>query len=241
MAMQGSLKEMMVSDLIQHACLEGETALITLENSAEAEAARLYIDKGQIVHAESGDQKGEEVVYTLLEWIDGTFTLEKDISPPTKSINQDYVALLLVGAKKLDEQNAKGNPVKEVKQMSTKKKGEMLAELLDRILSESTDLEGAAIVGTDGLVYSINIPSGKYDQDLVGAVAAALLGASRRSTDQLNRGNLAQTLIQGSSGNIIVTPLGQQTIFVALTSDQVNLGMAFAETRSAKDQLVEVV
>lgn len=240
MTIQGSLREMMVADLIQHACIDGQTACVTLERNQGQDTATIFFDAGQVVHASCGTDQGEDAIYALLGWDEGTFKLENDVPPPTKTVKQDYVTLLLAGAQRLDEANGARQSIQE-KETMTKKKGEQLAELLDQVLSESTDLEGAAVVGTDGLVYSINVPSGKFDEELVGAVAAAILGASRRSTEQLNRGNFNQTLIQGVSGNIIVTPLNTQTLFVTLTPAKVNLGMAFAETRNGVDKLAEVV
>lgn len=118
-----------------------------------------------------------------------------------------------------------------------KKKSELLAEALDELLASSSDIEGAAIVGTDGLVYSANVPQRGMDEAMVGAASAAVYGLSKRSADQLKRGGFAQTLIQGEDGNIVVANLNPETIFVGLTPKNVNLGMAFAEVRSMVNRL----
>jgi uncharacterized protein len=113
-----------------------------------------------------------------------------------------------------------------------KKRSELLAEALDELLTSSSDIEGAAIIGTDGLVYSANVPQRGMDEAMVGAASAAVFGLSKRSVDQLRRGTYVQTLIQGEDGNMIVASLNPETIFVGLTPKNVNLGMAFAEVRS---------
>ena len=125
--------------------------------------------------------------------------------------------------------------------MPPKKRSELLAEALDELLASSSDIEGAAVVGVDGLVYSANVPQRGMDVDMVGAASAAVLGLSRRSVGQLNRGDFAQTMIQGSGGNIIVSSLNPETIFIALTPPGVNLGMAFAEVRSMIRRLSEIL
>ncbi len=122
-----------------------------------------------------------------------------------------------------------------------KKTGEVLAEQLSTLLEQSSDIEGAAVVGVDGLVYSANMPYRDMDEDLTGAVAAAVYALSARSVKQLKRGELTRTLIQGDDGNIIVTVINKQTLFVGLTSKDVNLGMAFAEARTISAKLAEVL
>jgi predicted regulator of Ras-like GTPase activity (Roadblock/LC7/MglB family) len=122
-----------------------------------------------------------------------------------------------------------------------KKKSELLAEALEQLLQESSDIDGAAIVGTDGLVYSANVPQRALDENMVGATSAAILGLSRRSSQQLKRGTFHQTLIQGDDGNIIVAGLNAETLFIALTAKGVNLGMVFAEVRAVTGRLAQLL
>lgn len=121
------------------------------------------------------------------------------------------------------------------------KKSELLADALTSLLAESSDIEGAAVVGTDGLVYSANVPQRALDESMVGASSAAVLGLSKRSVMQLKRGEFAQTLIQGDQGNIIVAGINDDTLFVGLTPHNVNLGMAFAETRNILARLRDIL
>ena len=121
------------------------------------------------------------------------------------------------------------------------KTGEILSQHLQELLDQSSDIEGAAVVGVDGLVYSANMPHRDMDEDLAGAVAAAVYALSARSVSQLNRGNLQRTLIQGDDGNIIVMVINDRTLFVGLTPKDVNLGMAFAEARTIAKKLAEVL
>jgi len=122
-----------------------------------------------------------------------------------------------------------------------KKKSEVLADTLAELLVESSDIEGAAIIGTDGLVYSANVPHKTLDENMVGASSAAIFGLSKRSTNQLQRGGFSQTLVQGDSGNIIVSGINDMTLFVGLTPKNVNLGMAFAETRNIVTKLQTIL
>ncbi len=124
--------------------------------------------------------------------------------------------------------------------MSTKT-GEVLANLLEQLLAQSSEIEGAAVIGVDGLVYSANLPHRDMDEDLTGAVAASIFALGVRSVAQLKRGALTRVLIQGDDGNIIVTVINKQTVFVALTPREINLGMAFAEAKSISAKLAEAL
>ncbi len=75
----------------------------------------------------------------------------------------------------------------------------------------------------------------------MGAVAASILSLSGRSVGQLARGDLQQTLIQGSGGNVIITHAGKNAAFVALTGKDVNLGMAFLEAREGAETVAGIL
>ncbi|NTV47268.1 MAG: DUF4388 domain-containing protein [Chlorobiales bacterium] len=230
---------MNVADLIQHYCEDQKTAQITLNSNGQQ--ADLFIKGGNIVHAEMADLSGEEAVYRVLAWREGAFSLDMDKEPSQETITRSWKGVLLKGAQLLDESNSQLEPQQEEKPMEKKKKGEIIADALQGLLRESTDIQGAAIVGTDGLVYSANVPDRSLDEDMVGAASAAIFGLSRRSVHQLKRGNFTQTLIQGDNGNIIVTELGQDTLLIGLTPSGVNLGMAFAEMRDMAKRLRDIV
>lgn len=239
MAMQGNLKDMAVADLIQHTCQDRKTARVLIDH--DDQTAALFFKDGALVHATLDDLQGEEVVYRILGWEQGQFKMETNAVPPTVTITKSWSGLLLEGARRIDESDYSDITRKEKKPMATKKTSELIADVLSDLLSNSADIEGAAVVGTDGLVYSVNVPSGKVDENMVGAVAAAALGLSKRSTEQLRRGNFNQTLVQGDKGNIVITSLNLQTLFVGLTPANVNLGMAFAETRQVAAKLRDLL
>lgn len=231
MAMNGNLRDMALADLIQHNCQDRKTARLAVRQGLYE--ASLYFDSGKVVHAEMDGLEGEEVIFQILRWEDGEFSLDVGVQAPASSIARSWSGLLLEGARRMDEDTLSSVlSKKEETAVPVKKKSELLAEALDELLAASSDIEGAGVVGIDGLVYSANVPQRGMDETMVGAAAAAAFGLSRRSAEQLKRGAFAQTLIQGEDGNIIVATLNSETIFVGLTPKGVNLGMAFAEVRS---------
>jgi len=97
MGIQGQLRDMSLTDLIQFNCFDGETALITLDEAGAGLRAVLFIENGQLAHAEMGDRHGEDVVVESLTWADGTFQLEPDVPSPTRTIHRSHASLLLEG------------------------------------------------------------------------------------------------------------------------------------------------
>ncbi len=242
MSLKGNLKDMSVADLIQHNCQDRKTARLVVHHNNQK--ASLFFKDGGVPYAALGNLQGEEVVYKILNWQEGEFALDMGLEAPNTNITRSWSGLLLEGAKRLDETNNTSTPNSitdmEEKPMA-KKKSEVLADKLVELLQESSDIDGAAIVGTDGLVYSANVPQRALDETMVGASAAAALGLSKRSVQQLKRGNFKQSLIQGDDGNIIVTGINDDTLFVGLTPSSVNLGMAFAEVRNIVAELKDIL
>ena len=247
--MQGNLKDMSVADLIQHTCLDGKTAQLTIENNQQK--AIVYFDAGEVIHAVLGTTEGEEVIYQILEWENGTFHLDTGKKPSRRTITKGWTGLLLEGARRLDERSANENTEKSLqtdqpidrkeKRNMAKTRGQRLADALSELLTESSDIEGAAIVGQDGLVYAANVPMRDLDDEMVGAMSAAILGMSQRSTTQLKRGDYTRTLIQGDDGNIIVAGINDETLLVGLTPKGINLGMAFMEIRTMVETLNDIL
>jgi len=242
MALQGNLGDMAAADLIQQYGQSRQTAVLHIQH--DQQEATLYIHEGTVAHAVMDDQQGEEVVYQVLTWNEGAFSLEMGDLPPETTITRSWSGLLLEGARRLDESEqrlAQTEQEPEIKKMATKRKSDRIADVLSELLQESADIEGAAVIGIDGLVYSANVPHRDMDIDLVGAAGAAMLGLSKRSVQQFKRGNFTRVLVQGDAGNIVVVSLNDDTLLIALTPNAVNLGMAFTEVKDSAAQLQDIL
>lgn len=208
-------------------------------------------------------QTGEEVVYELLKWHTGTFLVEQGIPPPVHTIEQSWDFLLMEGLrqfdedqkvedKTLDEEEALSQMVANLSEQEATMMQELVAQqesesimaaksqqiqsILDSLVSDSTDITGAVVVDNDGLLLA-SVLNGSFDGNRVAAVSAGLISLAARSAQQLNQGDVTQTLIQAKGGNIIAMRAGSKASFVALTGTGVNLGMAFLECRDAAESV----
>lgn len=240
MAVSGSLRDMALTTLITVNCNEHHQSRLRLQRGSQE--AFIYFDAGQIAHMVLGEREGEEVITELLTWEDGSFELEMDIPPPAHTVTTLWSNLVLEGLRRLDEETLAQTAAlemmptqieeEEVPIMATpKKRSEILAEHLENLLAQSSDIQGAVILSNDGLVLASNLPLGGHDATRVGAAGAALLGLSKRTLNGLKCGDFEIAILQGKEGWVIVAGAGERQVVLGLTAPNVNLGMAMIEMR----------
>lgn len=248
MAVRGSLRDMSITTLISINCTEGHQSRLRVQHGEQE--AFIYFDNCQIVHMESGNLQGEEVIHEILTWEDGTFELETDVPPPAYTVTTPWSSLVLEGLRQLDEKalaEAAEAEVefphpetrKEVETMAAtpKKRSEVLAELLENLLAQSSDVQGAVVISNDGLVLSAKLPLGGHDAARVGAAGAALVGLTRRTLNTLKSGEFETAILQGKDGWVIAVGAGEGQVVLGLTPPGVNLGMAMIEMRDLAAQV----
>jgi predicted regulator of Ras-like GTPase activity (Roadblock/LC7/MglB family) len=256
---------------VQSILQEGLQARIQLQQAEMM--GHLFVDGGQLryaalwPHTERPEvwRSGEEVVYELLGWQEGSFLIERGIPPPADDIDTTWDFLLMEGLRRLDERQppaGQGRPKERysletslplgemaemkivIKQQEVEQnmasKGEQVQDILKEAVANSGDITGAVVVSSDGLLIA-SVLNGNVDGSRVGAVSAGLISLATRSAQQLSQGDLSQIVIQASGGNIIAVRAGQQASFVALTGGNANLGMAFLECRDAAKNIAAIL
>jgi two-component system chemotaxis response regulator CheB len=98
----GTLRNIQMTDLIQMCCLAGASICVRVRQ--DQQQGMLYIQDGDIVHAECGTITGVAAFFTILGWPGGQFeTLDAPlIANPT--IREPYQFLLMEAARRADEQ-----------------------------------------------------------------------------------------------------------------------------------------
>jgi hypothetical protein len=101
MAFQGSLAELHLPDIIQLISVSGKTGVFHLTDAALK--GQIFLNDGQIVHAQLEDIMGEEAVYALAIWSQGEFKFEPGIATQQRTISKSNTNLLMEAARRLDE------------------------------------------------------------------------------------------------------------------------------------------
>lgn len=110
------------------------------------------------------------------------------------------------------------------------------SERLDRaihgLLSQTPEIEAAAVVSFDGLPMASALPP-SMDEDRVAAMSAALLSLGERAAQGLGRGELSQVYIEGDAGTVFLVSADDEAVLVAVAAKGAKAGMMLFEVRRA--------
>ena len=99
--MTGTLGLFSLVDLFQLLASSSRTGRLRVDHPLAA--ARVYFDKGRVVHADFGDFRGEEAVFALFGDERGSFEFKLGLPPPETSVSLSTENLLLEAIRRLDE------------------------------------------------------------------------------------------------------------------------------------------
>jgi len=176
---EGSLKELGLTNIIQINCTEMNTATVSL--TYQGKTGIIYFADGAIVHAAVGDVVGEEAVYELLSWPDGSFVVEAGTIPSERTVSTSWNSLLLEGIRRMDEEQASVERPAEVAPPME------LPAAADEMVTLAHDLrnvmgvEGSVIISRDGIVFASDIDGNPEKEGAVAVFvgnAAAELGSA---------------------------------------------------------------
>jgi len=105
---RGVLRRVGLQDVLQMECLSRNSSV--LEVKTRQAQGSIFIEGGQIVHAEVGDRSGEEAFNYLMALAGGEFNLRPFTQPRTHSISAQWEFLLMEAARKRDEDGETSEP-----------------------------------------------------------------------------------------------------------------------------------
>lgn len=101
MALQGSLSELSLPDVIQMVSVSGKTGVF--EVTRFDDVGRIYLNDGQIVDASVGGLRGDTAVYEMAIWSEGDFTFQPGVTSDQVTITLSNANLMMEAARRLDE------------------------------------------------------------------------------------------------------------------------------------------
>ncbi len=117
---------------------------------------------------------------------------------------------------------------------------QLLKSILDDLNDSSTDIDGCAIISSDGLTIMAQLPEG-VDENRVGALAAATLSLGERTAVELERGELDQVMIKGAGGYILMSHAGRDAVLTIIAREGAKLGLIFLDAKRAAKNILEVL
>jgi two-component system chemotaxis response regulator CheB len=104
----GTLKNILLTDLIQICCIAGADMAIKVTNG-QSEGV-FYIESGQLIHAQCGEERGETALFKIIGWENGSFESFSVKQFPEQTIFKPYMYFLMEGARRSDEENEEFSP-----------------------------------------------------------------------------------------------------------------------------------
>lgn len=118
---------------------------------------------------------------------------------------------------------------------------EQINGILERLANAlSGDMTGAVAVSADGIVLASRMAS-DVNADRIGAVAATMIGVTRRVSGELRIGATEETIIRSSEGVFLVVPAGSEGLLAVSLRQGANLGLVRLELRDSGEAVKQVL
>lgn len=101
---KGALVGLSLTDVIQLKGHNKYTGAISVEYGDRHGV--IYFVDGEVIHAEQGDESGEQAIYEIIKWPGGTFNIHSEMRTNTCTIHSRTDSLLLNAFHRLDEEKA---------------------------------------------------------------------------------------------------------------------------------------
>lgn len=148
---RGVLRKVGLQDVLQMECLARSSSVLEISNARAS--GKIYIETGQIVHAQVGEAVGEEAFNQLLSLSGGQFNLKPFTEPPNRTITGQWEFLLMEAARKSDEAKeaqAALPPVAPAPAAPAPPVSPSVAAEVERIMASNKAAEAAAVPAAPG-------------------------------------------------------------------------------------------
>ena len=119
-------------------------------------------------------------------------------------------------------------------------RSDRLDRAIHSLLSQTPEIEAAAVVSFDGLPMASALPQA-MDEDRVAAMSAALLSLGERAAEGLGRGELSQIYVEGENGTVFLVSADDEAVLVAVASRGAKVGLMLFEVRRAAASVADAL
>ena len=108
--------------------------------------------------------------------------------------------------------------------------------ILQRFVSSTSDIQGAALGSPDGLPLASTLPM-DMDEERTAAMTAAMLSLGERIGQELGRGKLDRIHVEGDKGYAILISCGEEAVLLVLASQAAKQGLLMLEIKHVVAEL----
>ena len=103
-----------------------------------------------------------------------------------------------------------------------------------------SDIEGLSCVTRDGLPIA-SVLSTDADEDRISAMTAAMLSLAERVVMELNRGDMIEQQIKGTTGWVIIMDAGEHAVLTGIARKDAKIGLVLLDMRRCSEKLAELI
>ena len=124
---------------------------------------------------------------------------------------------------------------------------ELLEEVLQKLHKSVGGLQGTVVVSIEGFVVAAYSGEGRahrnnpVDSPQVAAMAAAIIALGERVLGRLASGEIDRILLDGTTGGIVVVPVGTEAAVAAMVSKDAKLGLVMLELRRTAQEVNRIL
>lgn len=208
----GEISLPLLPDLIQIYTVSMATGALTIRSGAER--GTIWFDRGEIVHAVCGAERGEPAVYRMLHWSDGEFTLDSRARAPERTIVASWQNVLMEGCRLLDEEGGGGGGGMDTACAELARTVEGLRHVVvfdsgGRLLAQRSSSEGAGLAVAGPALVEMLRQQGRALEALDIAPSSLLdccwiLGDQMHLIEPLRKGRLLHVVVERNDTNLAV-------------------------------------
>jgi hypothetical protein len=217
MALQGTLEDLGIIDLVQFPHAGRKTGELII--NSDGREARLYYEKGSLIHASLGDAAGIEALVRVVDWTEGTFEFMATELAVKRNIELDLHRAVMQALKIHDELKEAELRRKAERKAEPKVADESLSKQLIEFVSSNDFAVHACVFGHDGTLKAASgTQSARPDE------AQELWPALHALLRDYPGGALNKLYILDKMGTVILIRLGNGDSLIVTAAKEASLG-----------------
>jgi uncharacterized protein len=119
-------------------------------------------------------------------------------------------------------------------------RGSRITDALRVLRTSTPEILGAVIVNMEGFVVASLLPQ-EVDEELIGGMAASLLGVGERISADLMGARMEQVYARSPKGYIVLQTVSAEAALVLLVTREAKLGLIFLEIKRIAAELARLL
>jgi len=115
-----------------------------------------------------------------------------------------------------------------------------IKSILTNLNKLSVHIEASSVMSRDGISVASVLSDG-VNPNRLGAMCSSLLSLADTTAKELDRGKVAQLVLQVEKGFILIIHVGNKAVLGIVTRPKANLGMVFVEAKKTAQEILKLL